>query len=163
MQAAPSKSAGPRVNDDINVPQVLLIDDEGEKRGVVATSEAIEIAVAAGLDLVEVSPNTRPPVCKILDYGKYKYQQQKKKAEAKKAAPKKAAAPKKEAAAPAANDDLTQLSGVGPALAKKLNEAGVTSFAQVAAWTEADMEALGVTAKAEKGDWIAAAKALAAK
>lgn len=84
MQAAPSKSAGPRVNDDINVPQVLLIDDEGEKRGVVATSEAIEIAAAAGLDLVEVSPNTRPPVCKILDYGKYKYQQQKKKAEAKK-------------------------------------------------------------------------------
>lgn len=84
-----------------------------------------------------------------------------------KAAPKKAeakkAAPKKEAAAPAANDDLTQLTGVGPALAKKLNEAGVTSFAQVAAWTEADMEALGVTAKAEKGDWIAAAKDLAAK
>lgn len=86
-----------------------------------------------------------------------------KKAEAKKAAPKKAAAPKKEAAAPAANDDLTQLTGVGPALAKKLNEAGVTSFAQIAAWTEADMEALGVTAKAEKGDWIAAAKDLAAK
>ncbi len=84
MQAAPSKSAGPRVNDDINVPQVLLIDDTGDKRGVVDTAKAIEIAAAAGLDLVEVSPNTRPPVCKILDYGKYKYQQQKKKAEAKK-------------------------------------------------------------------------------
>jgi len=82
------------------------------------------------------------------------------KAEAKKAAPKKAAA--------AANDDLTQLAGVGPALAKKLNEAGVTAFAQVAAWTDADMDALsetisGLKAKAEKGDWIAAAKDLAGK
>ena len=66
------------------MPQVLLIDDQGEKRGVVKTDEAIRIAAAAGLDLVEVSPNTKPPVCKILDYGKYKYQQQKKKAEAKK-------------------------------------------------------------------------------
>ncbi len=79
-----------------------------------------------------------------------------KKAPAKKAAPKKAAA----------NDDLTQLSGVGPALAKKLNEAGITSFAQIAAWTDADVDALnetvsGVKAKAEKGDWINAAKALA--
>nr|AMK59392.1 translation initiation factor IF-3 [uncultured bacterium UPO57] len=66
------------------MPQVLLIDQEGEKRGVVPTRQAIEIAAAAGLDLVEVSPNTQPPVCKILDYGKFKYQQQKKKAEAKK-------------------------------------------------------------------------------
>ncbi len=84
MNAAPSKPTGPRVNEDITVPQVLLIDDTGEKRGVVATDEAIKIAQNAGLDLVEVSPNTQPPVCKILDYGKYKYQQQKKKAEAKK-------------------------------------------------------------------------------
>ena len=61
-----------------------MIDDSGEKRGVVATDEALAVARRAGLDLVEVSPNTRPPVCKILDYGKYKYQQQKKKAEAKK-------------------------------------------------------------------------------
>jgi large subunit ribosomal protein L21 len=85
-------------------------------------------------------------------------------AEAKTAAPKKAA-PKK-AAAKAANDDLTQLTGIGPALATKLNEAGVTSFAQIAAWTDADMDALGETitglkAKAEKNDWINAAKALA--
>lgn len=72
------------MNEEITVPQVLLIDDTGEKRGVVATARAIEIAVAAGLDLVEVSPQTQPPVCKILDYGKYKFQQQKKKAEAKK-------------------------------------------------------------------------------
>ena len=84
MNAAPSKPTGPRVNEDITVPQVLLIDDTGEKRGVVATDEAIKVAQNAGLDLVEVSPNTQPPVCKILDYGKYKYQQQKKKAEAKK-------------------------------------------------------------------------------
>lgn len=82
--AEPSKPDGPRINDDINVPQVLLIDHTGEKRGVVKTDEAIAIAADAGLDLVEVSPNTTPPVCKILDYGKYKYQQQKKKAEAKK-------------------------------------------------------------------------------
>ncbi|MGK0265980.1 MAG: large subunit ribosomal protein L21 [Maricaulis sp.] len=80
------------------------------------------------------------------------------KAEAAAAAPKKPAAKK---AAPAAHDDLTQLTGVGPALAKTLNEAGVTSFAQVAAWSTADMEALGVTAKAEKNGWIEAAKALA--
>jgi large subunit ribosomal protein L21 len=80
------------------------------------------------------------------------------KAEAAAAAPKKPAAKK---AAPAAHDDLTQLTGVGPALAKTLNEAGVTSFAQVAAWSAADMEALGVTAKAEKNGWIEAAKALA--
>ena len=72
------------MNEDIGVPQVLLIDHEGEKRGVVKTEDALKIAVDADLDLVEVSPNTQPPVCKILDYGKYKYQQQKKKAEAKK-------------------------------------------------------------------------------
>ena len=82
------------------------------------------------------------------------------KADAKKAAPK--AAPKAAAKA----DDLTELTGVGPALAKKLNEAGVTTFAQVAAWTDADMDTLsetitGLKAKAEKGDWIKAAKALA--
>lgn len=82
--AAPTKSEGPRINDEIDVPQVLLIDHTGEKRGVMKTPEAIAIAAEAGLDLVEVSPTTTPPVCKILDYGKYKYQQQKKKAEAKK-------------------------------------------------------------------------------
>ncbi|GJL90548.1 translation initiation factor IF-3 [Hyphococcus sp.] len=84
FNAAPSKNDGPRINDEIDVPQVLLIDHHGEKRGVVKTPEAIAIAAEAGLDLVEVSPGTAPPVCKILDYGKFKYQQQKKKAEAKK-------------------------------------------------------------------------------
>lgn len=62
----------------------MLIDAEGEKRGVMPTARALEIAAEAGLDLVEVSPGTQPPVCKILDFGKYKYQQQKKKNEAKK-------------------------------------------------------------------------------
>jgi len=81
---APPRSDGPRINDEIAVPQVLLIDEEGEKRGVMPTARAIEIAVEAGLDLVEISPQTQPPVCKILDYGKFKFQQQKKKAEAKK-------------------------------------------------------------------------------
>ncbi len=84
LNAPPQKSDGPRTNEEIGIPQVLLIDHTGEKRGVVRTEEALEIAQSAGLDLVEVSPNTQPPVCKILDYGKYKYQQQKKKTEAKK-------------------------------------------------------------------------------
>lgn len=85
---------------------------------------------------------------------------------------KKAAAPKAEKAAPkakaaaAASDDLTQLTGVGPAYATKLNEAGVTSFAQIAAWTDAEIERLdgeisGLKAKAEKGDWVAEAKGFA--
>ena len=79
-----------------------------------------------------------------------------------KAAPKAKAAP----AAKAAHDDLTQLNGVGPAYAKKLTEAGITSFAQVAAWKAADLDALdadipGIKAKAETGDWVKQAKDLA--
>jgi translation initiation factor IF-3 len=87
LSPAPVKKGaddGPRINEQISVPNVLLIDHTGEKRGVVPTRQAIELAVAAGLDLVEVSPGTQPPVCKILDFGKFKYQQQKKKAEARK-------------------------------------------------------------------------------
>lgn len=61
-----------------------LVDEKGEMRGVVPTQEALRIAIAAGLDLVEVSPNAEPPVCKVLDYGKYKYELQKKAAEARK-------------------------------------------------------------------------------
>ncbi len=68
----------------IEAPEVLLIDEEGQKRGVIPTSEALEAAAEAGLDLVEVAPGAEPPVCKILDYGKYKYQEQKKRNEAKK-------------------------------------------------------------------------------
>ena len=78
------KNEGPRINEEISVPQILLIDHHGDKKGVVKLDDALAIAADAGLDVVEVSPNTQPPVCKIMDYGEYKYQQQKKKAEAKK-------------------------------------------------------------------------------
>lgn len=78
------KDDGPRINDDISVDEVRLIDSEGEMVGVVSTRKALEMAEEAGLDLVELSPNAEPPVCKILDYGKYKYEQQKKANEARK-------------------------------------------------------------------------------
>ena len=83
MQAPPVKD-GPRINDEIRVPKVLLIDQTGEKQGVMPTSSALEAAEEAGLDLVEIVPNADPPVCKILDYGKFKFQEQKKKNEARK-------------------------------------------------------------------------------
>lgn len=79
-----NKDKGPRRNDDITSLEVRLVDAEGEMHGVVALSKALEMAAEAGLDLVEVSPNAEPPVCKILDYGKYKYEQQKKANEARK-------------------------------------------------------------------------------
>jgi translation initiation factor IF-3 len=72
------------VNDEIDTREVRLIDENGEQVGVVSTVSAIQRAEAAGLDLVEVSPNADPPVCKILDFGKLKYQEQKKKNEARK-------------------------------------------------------------------------------
>ncbi len=75
---------GPRVNEEIRVPQVQLIDQDGANRGALPTREALAIAQEAGLDLVEVAPNASPPVCKILDYGKFKYESQKKAAEARK-------------------------------------------------------------------------------
>ncbi len=81
--AAPSRD-GPRVNEDIRVPQVRLIDEAGEMQGVMTARDAILRAYAVGLDLLEISPNADPPVVKILDYGKFKYEQQKKKNEAKK-------------------------------------------------------------------------------
>ena len=68
----------------IAIPNVRLIDEKGENRGVVPTREAIAMAVEAGLDLVEISPNTDPPVCKILDFGTFKYEAQKKANEARK-------------------------------------------------------------------------------
>ena len=64
--------------------QVRVIDDQGENHGVISIDDALEIAEEAGLDLVEVSPQVEPPVCKVLDYGKYKYEQQKKANEARK-------------------------------------------------------------------------------
>ena len=72
------------MNNEIDVPQVRVIDAEGENHGVVSIDDALEIADEAGLDLVEVSPQVSPPVCKVLDYGKYKYEQQKKANEARK-------------------------------------------------------------------------------
>ncbi|HEX4889333.1 MAG TPA: translation initiation factor IF-3, partial [Alphaproteobacteria bacterium] len=77
MAAQPSRE-GPRVNEEIDVPNVRLIDGEGTQVGVVTTRAAIQAAMDAGLDLVEVSPNVDPPVCKLLDYGRFKYQAQKK-------------------------------------------------------------------------------------
>jgi len=82
-QQAPARE-GPRINDEIRVPQVRLIDDAGEMIGVMSAREALIRAYDVGLDLVEISPNAVPPVCKILDYGKYKYEQQKKANEARK-------------------------------------------------------------------------------
>jgi len=72
------------VNEDIDAEEVLLIDESGEKRGIMDVGQALDLAIEAGLDLVEVSPGAKPPVCKILDYGKYKYQAQKKANEARK-------------------------------------------------------------------------------
>ena len=75
---------GPRINEEIRVKEVRLIDENGENRGVISIREALQLAADAGLDLIEISPQAVPPVCKILDFGKYKYEMQKRKAEAKK-------------------------------------------------------------------------------
>ena len=80
---APTRK-GPRANEEIDSPEVQLIDDQGENHGTVAIETAIEMSEEAGLDLVEIAPSSKPPVCKILDLGKYKYQAQKKAAEARK-------------------------------------------------------------------------------
>ncbi len=75
---------GPRTNDEIRNLEIQLIDQTGVNVGVTETSVAIKMAMEAGMDLVEISPNTTPPVCKIMDYGKFKYSAQKKAAEARK-------------------------------------------------------------------------------
>ena len=80
---APVKE-GPRSNREIRIPRVQLINDEGQNLGIVPTDEALRMAEEAGLDLVEISPNAEPPVCKILDLGKLKFANQKKAAEARK-------------------------------------------------------------------------------
>lgn len=72
------------MDEEIRAPQVRLVGAEGEMLGIVATREALKMAHAIGLNLLEVSPNAEPPVAKILDYGKFKYEQQKKKNEARK-------------------------------------------------------------------------------
>ena len=73
-----------RINERIRVPQVRLIDENGEQVGIVPTHEALRMARDRGLDLMEISPNAQPPVCKICDYGKFKYEKKKKEHEAKK-------------------------------------------------------------------------------
>ena len=75
---APPTKSGPRYDQFIQVPKVRVIDDEGENLGVMFTNEAVEQAQDKGLNLVEVSPNADPPVCKFLDVGKYRYEAQKK-------------------------------------------------------------------------------------
>ena len=72
------------MNERIRVREVRLIDEEGAQAGVVPTSQALDRAREAGLDLIEVAPNAAPPVCRIMDYGKYKYQQQKREKESRK-------------------------------------------------------------------------------
>ena len=83
MNFTPTRD-GPRVNEEIAVPNVRLVDENGAMIGVVTRNEALAMAEKASLDLVEVAPGADPPVCKILDYGKFKYEEQKKKNEARK-------------------------------------------------------------------------------
>ncbi|WP_311734964.1 MULTISPECIES: translation initiation factor IF-3 [Alloyangia] len=82
--APPTRDTGPRVNDRIRAPEIRLIGAEGENLGVQTPARAMEMAEEAGLDLVEISPNAKPPVCKIMDFGKFKYEQQKRESEARK-------------------------------------------------------------------------------
>ncbi|MFC2968301.1 translation initiation factor IF-3 [Acidimangrovimonas pyrenivorans] len=82
--APPTRDTGPRVNGRIRAPEIRLIGAEGENLGVMPPARALGLAEDAGLDLVEISPNATPPVCKIMDFGKFKYEQQKREAEARK-------------------------------------------------------------------------------
>ncbi|WP_369385339.1 translation initiation factor IF-3 [Limimaricola cinnabarinus] len=82
--APPTRDTGPRVNDRIRVAEIRLIGQNGENVGVVSPERGLALAEEAGLDLVEISPNAVPPVCKIMDFGKFKYETQKKEAEARK-------------------------------------------------------------------------------
>lgn len=80
----PNRSNKVNINQRIRAKEVRVIDPDGEQIGIIPTKEALAAAADAGLDLVEVSPNANPPVCKIMDYGRYRYEQTKKKQEAKK-------------------------------------------------------------------------------
>ncbi len=85
MRGMPEREqSGPRINEAIRAREVRLIDQDGQNVGVVPKIEAQSKALEAGVDLVEISPDAEPPVCKILDFGKFKYQEQKKAAEARK-------------------------------------------------------------------------------
>ena len=82
--APPQRDTGPRVNDKIRATEIRLIGADGDNVGVVTPTRAMQMADEAGLDLVEISPNANPPVCKIMDFGKYKYETQKRESEARK-------------------------------------------------------------------------------
>ena len=85
MKAPPTpQKTGPKINQEIRASQVMLIDAEGQKKGVTELADALRLAEESGLDLVEIVPNAEPPVCKILDYGKFRFLEQKKAAEARK-------------------------------------------------------------------------------
>ena len=71
-----------RINGEIRVPEVRLLGLEGEQLGIVKTFDAVRMAEEAEVDLVEIAPNAEPPVCRLMDYGKFKYQEQKRQAEA---------------------------------------------------------------------------------
>ena len=79
-----TKPRGPKTNERIRAPEVQVISSDGKNLGTLSTQEAISIAKEEGLDLIEISPNANPPVCKIIDIGKYKYDLQKKAHKAKK-------------------------------------------------------------------------------
>ncbi|WP_297811471.1 translation initiation factor IF-3 [uncultured Helicobacter sp.] len=72
------------LNEEIDFPQIRCVGDEGEQYGLISSEEALKIAESKGLDLVLIAPDAKPPVCKIMDYGKFRYQQEKKQKEAKK-------------------------------------------------------------------------------
>ena len=74
----PPVERGPRINHQIRIRQIRVIDEDNEQLGVLETADALALAVRKGLDLVEIAPNQRPPVCRIMDYGKFKYEEKKK-------------------------------------------------------------------------------------
>jgi len=80
----PIASKGPRINERIRIREIRVIGADGSQLGIMTPQEAMEKAYALGFDLVEVAPEARPPVCKIMDYGKYRYEQSKKEREARK-------------------------------------------------------------------------------
>ncbi len=80
----PQRDTGPRINERIRAPEIRLIGADGENVGLIHPAKALAMAEEAGLDLVEISPNAEPPVCKIMDFGKFKFENQKREAEARK-------------------------------------------------------------------------------
>lgn len=82
---APPTAPTHRLNEQIRLSPIRVVDHNGQMLGVIPTAEALQIAREAGLDLVEVAPNERPPVCRILDFGKFKYEQKKKSQKSQKA------------------------------------------------------------------------------